>query len=83
MAKTLELKKGDMIYLFTDGFPDQIGGAKRKKFYYPPFKELLIANSTNDMKTQRAQLDAAHTQWLCEKYDQTDDILVMGIRYEQ
>jgi serine phosphatase RsbU (regulator of sigma subunit)/Tfp pilus assembly protein PilF len=81
--KTIELKKGDMIYLFTDGFPDQIGGPHRKKFYYPPFKELLIANSTNDMKTQRAQLDAAHTQWLCEKYDQTDDILVMGIRYEQ
>jgi serine phosphatase RsbU (regulator of sigma subunit)/Tfp pilus assembly protein PilF len=81
--KTIELKKGDMIYLFTDGFPDQIGGSKRKKFYYQPFKELLIANSTNDMKTQQEQLDKAHVQWLCEKYDQTDDILVMGIRYGQ
>jgi serine phosphatase RsbU (regulator of sigma subunit) len=83
LNKTMELKKGDMIYLFTDGFPDQIGGTKRKKFYYQPFKELLIANSTNDMKTQREQLDTAHEQWLCEKYDQTDDILVMGIRYGQ
>jgi serine phosphatase RsbU (regulator of sigma subunit)/Tfp pilus assembly protein PilF len=81
--KTIELKKGDMIYLFTDGFPDQIGGPKRKKFYYQPFKELLIANSGNDMKTQREQLDTAHMQWRDEKYDQTDDILVMGIRYGQ
>jgi serine phosphatase RsbU (regulator of sigma subunit) len=83
MNKTIELKKGDMIYLFTDGFPDQIGGPNRKKFYYPPFKELLIATSTNDMNTQRKQLDAAHMQWTCGKYDQTDDILVMGIRYGQ
>jgi serine phosphatase RsbU (regulator of sigma subunit) len=81
--RTIELNKGDMIYLFTDGFPDQIGGPNRKKFYYPPFKELLIANSTNDMETQREQLDTAHMQWLCEKYEQTDDILVMGIRYGQ
>jgi serine phosphatase RsbU (regulator of sigma subunit) len=83
IKKAMELKKGDMIYLFTDGFPDQIGGPNRKKFYYPPFKELLVATSTNDMKTQREQLDVAHEQWLCEKYDQTDDILVMGIKYGQ
>jgi serine phosphatase RsbU (regulator of sigma subunit) len=83
MNKRMELKKGDMIYLFTDGFPDQIGGPKRKKFYYQPFKELLIATSANDMETQREHLDRAHMQWLCEKYDQTDDILVIGIRYGQ
>jgi serine phosphatase RsbU (regulator of sigma subunit)/Tfp pilus assembly protein PilF len=83
IKKAIKLKKGDMIYLFTDGFPDQIGGPNRKKFYYPPFKELLVATSMNNMKTQREQLDAAHEQWLCKKYDQTDDILVMGIRYGQ
>lgn len=33
-----QLEKGDLIYAFTDGFPDQIGGANRKKFYYPPSK---------------------------------------------
>lgn len=81
--KSIELKKGDMIYLFTDGFPDQIGGPNRKKFYYQPFKDLLASISRNDMKIQEEQLDIAHKQWLCEKHEQTDDILVMGIRYGQ
>jgi serine phosphatase RsbU (regulator of sigma subunit)/Tfp pilus assembly protein PilF len=76
-----ELKKGDMIYLFTDGFPDQIGGPHRKKFYYPPFKNLLLANSSLDMLQQKAKLEEAHFSWLAGKYEQTDDILVMGIRY--
>jgi serine phosphatase RsbU (regulator of sigma subunit) len=79
--KRITLEKGDMIYLFTDGFPDQIGGPKHKKFYYAPFKELLAAISMLDVKMQREQLNEVHTQWLCEKQDQTDDILVMGIRY--
>jgi serine phosphatase RsbU (regulator of sigma subunit) len=83
MNKHVELKKGDMIYMFTDGFPDQIGGPNRKKFYYPPFKELLTDLSVLDMKTQKEQLDTIHAKWLCEKYEQTDDILVMGIRYGQ
>ena len=80
--KSMQLKQGDMIYLFTDGFPDQIGGPNRKKFFYQPFKELLISISTLDMEIQREQLNEAHTKWLCEKFEQTDDILVMGIRYK-
>ncbi|HSH66458.1 MAG TPA: tetratricopeptide repeat protein, partial [Bacteroidia bacterium] len=79
--REIEIKKGDMIYLFTDGFPDQIGGPKRKKFYYQPFKELLISISREQMNIQKQQLDEIHEQWLFGKYDQTDDILIMGIRY--
>jgi serine phosphatase RsbU (regulator of sigma subunit) len=74
-----ELQKGDTVYLFTDGFPDQIGGAKRKKFYYPPFKELLLAISSLPMEEQKSKLQEAHLQWM-GKMDQTDDILIMGIR---
>jgi serine phosphatase RsbU (regulator of sigma subunit) len=77
----LELQKGDMIYLFTDGFPDQIGGPSRKKFYYPPFKDLLVSISQLSPETQRNKLNDSHVEWLGEKYDQTDDILIMGIRY--
>jgi serine phosphatase RsbU (regulator of sigma subunit) len=80
-SHTFELTKGDMIYLFTDGFPDQIGGPHRKKFYYPPFKDLLLANSLLDMQQQQAKLEEAHFNWLSGKYEQTDDILIMGIRY--
>jgi serine phosphatase RsbU (regulator of sigma subunit) len=77
----IELKKGDMIYLFTDGFPDQIGGPNRKKFYYQPFKDLLISISSLEPAEQKVKLDEAHALWMGEKKDQTDDILVMGIRY--
>lgn len=77
----MQLMKGDMIYLFTDGFPDQIGGPKRKKFFYQPFKELLTSISRSDTDTQRNKLDEAHVQWLDGKYEQTDDILIMGIRF--
>jgi serine phosphatase RsbU (regulator of sigma subunit) len=79
--QTFELKKDDMIYLFTDGFPDQIGGPHRKKFYYSPFKKLLVANSMLDMEQQRTELDVVHSNWLSGKYEQTDDILILGIRY--
>lgn len=75
-----DLKKGDMIYLFTAGFPDQLGGPQRKKFFYAPFKELLIELSVLDMETQRTKLNEAHVQWQ-GSMDQTDDILILGMRY--
>ena len=78
---SFDLQFGDMIYLFTDGFPDQIGGPKRKKFFYAPFKELLTSISCMDLQTQGEKLDLAHTGWQQNQYEQTDDILVIGIRY--
>jgi serine phosphatase RsbU (regulator of sigma subunit) len=77
---TFELKKGDLIYLFTDGFPDQIGGPKRKKYYYQPFRELLISISHLSMEEQELKLQEMHQQWMGTQ-DQTDDLLIMGIRY--
>lgn len=76
----LMLEKGDMLYLFTDGFPDQIGGPDRKKFYYPPFKNLLCSISNLSPEEQKQKLDETHTQWMGGKMDQTDDILILGIR---
>lgn len=79
--QTFDLIKGDMIYLFTDGYPDQIGGPNRKKFYYRPFKELLVSIHNLPTDDQCNKLNDVHTQWLGKKMDQTDDILVMGILY--
>jgi serine phosphatase RsbU (regulator of sigma subunit) len=76
-----DLQKGDMIYLFTDGFPDQIGGPNRKKFFYPPFKELLKTISSLEPELQQEKLNEAHSQWQGNKMEQTDDVLIMGIRY--
>jgi serine phosphatase RsbU (regulator of sigma subunit) len=77
---SMELQQDDMIYLFTDGFPDQIGGPHRKKFYYPPFKKLFSSICHLSPPDQRNKLDETHAQWMGNKMDQTDDILIMGIR---
>lgn len=76
-----QLQKGDMIYLFTDGYPDQIGGPHRKKFYYPPFRDLLASISALDMEAQQKKLEETLADWLADNYEQTDDMLVMGIKY--
>jgi serine phosphatase RsbU (regulator of sigma subunit) len=76
-----DLQKGDMIYLFTDGFPDQMGGPNRKKFFYPPFKELLKTISSLEPELQQEKLNEVHSQWQGNKMEQTDDVLIMGIRY--
>jgi serine phosphatase RsbU (regulator of sigma subunit)/Tfp pilus assembly protein PilF len=76
---TMEFKKNDLIYLFSDGFPDQIGGQGRKKFYYQPFKDLLLSIHKLEMNEQKESLDKAITAWK-GRHEQTDDVLVMGIR---
>ncbi|HET6226943.1 MAG TPA: tetratricopeptide repeat protein [Bacteroidia bacterium] len=76
-----DLKKGDCIYLFTDGYVDQIGGSNHKKFYYAPFRELLLSINQLPGEVQQQKLNETHMEWMGAKKDQTDDILVMGIRY--
>lgn len=76
---SLKLQKNDIVYIFSDGYADQIGGPERKKFYYKPFKELLISMNGLSMDEQKNKLDEANTLWK-GKRDQTDDILVIGIR---
>ncbi|HSH66451.1 MAG TPA: tetratricopeptide repeat protein, partial [Bacteroidia bacterium] len=75
----ISVQEGDVFYLFSDGFPDQIGGPNRKKFYYPPFKELLVSIHTLTFTEQKEILNKTITGWKGER-DQTDDILVVGIR---
>ncbi len=74
-----ELQKDDMLYMFSDGFPDQKGGPDKKKFYYKPFKELLTHVSALPVEEQQLQLDAAITKWI-NGAEQIDDILVMEIQ---
>jgi serine phosphatase RsbU (regulator of sigma subunit)/uncharacterized protein HemY len=76
----LQLHQEDMIYLFSDGFPDQKGGAGQKKFYYQPFKDLLLSVSSLPSNEQQAYLDTMIKKWIGDG-EQTDDILIAGIRY--
>ncbi len=76
---SVKLEKGDMLYLFSDGYADQIGGPKRKKFYYGPFKEMLSNISGQSMNDQKNKLDKTIVDWLGNR-EQVDDIIVMGVK---
>lgn len=78
--ETIKIKKGDRIYLFTDGFPDQFGGPNGKKFKYQPFKDLLLEVNERPMEEQRRILNMVFDEWK-GNLDQIDDVLVMGLRF--
>ncbi|PID92130.1 MAG: hypothetical protein CSA96_04830 [Bacteroidetes bacterium] len=77
---SLELIPGDMVYLFSDGYPDQFGGPLNKKFKYGPFKELLIRISSLPVADQKEELRKVMTGWKAD-YPQVDDILIFGIKF--
>ncbi|MBU0764701.1 MAG: serine/threonine protein kinase, partial [Bacteroidetes bacterium] len=78
---------GDCFYIFTDGFADQFGGPKGKKYKYKPFKRLLVGNVARPMAEQLDLLNDAIEEWKGytnplhgEPYEQVDDICVIGVR---
>jgi ligand-binding sensor domain-containing protein/serine phosphatase RsbU (regulator of sigma subunit) len=76
----LDLQKGDIIYLYSDGYMDQFGGQNDKKFSIRQFYNTLVEIHQFPMHEQEAILEHRHTEWKNEKV-QTDDITVMGIRF--
>ncbi len=74
-----ELQSGDIIVLFSDGFADQFGGPKNKKFKYSTFKKLLIEISPLPMDEQHHRLKESFDNWM-GKNEQVDDVCVIGIR---
>ncbi len=75
----VKVKKGDMIYIFSDGFKDQFGGPKEKKFMTSRFKKLLIEASELNCDDQKNYLDMEFKSWKGEN-EQIDDVCVMGVR---
>ncbi len=75
----IELVKGESIYIFTDGFADQMGGTSGKKFRYKSFRELLLSMHARPMKEQEMITQTTISEWK-GLLDQTDDILVIGIK---
>jgi serine phosphatase RsbU (regulator of sigma subunit) len=76
---TIKLKKGDSIYLFSDGYVDQLGGPLRKTFRAINFRKLLLEVQDQPMEKQKAILVENMALWQGE-VEQIDDVLVMGIR---
>ncbi|MEO6303688.1 MAG: two-component regulator propeller domain-containing protein, partial [Bacteroidia bacterium] len=77
--KSFEINRGDMIYMFTDGYKDQMGGSENKRFFAKPFRILLQSISSLEMAEQKSKLDETIIDWKGNK-SQTDDILIIGIR---
>jgi serine phosphatase RsbU (regulator of sigma subunit) len=75
----ISLKKGDVLYVFSDGYADQFGGPKNKKFMTKRFRELLLEIHEQPMKEQKELLSKGVHDWMGEN-PQVDDILVIGIR---
>ncbi|HWY34483.1 MAG TPA: SpoIIE family protein phosphatase, partial [Nitrosopumilaceae archaeon] len=75
----VQLKKGDCIYVASDGYADQFGGSSGKKFKYKQMKDLLLSISTKTMDEQKIVLENTITEWR-GNLEQVDDILVIGFR---
>jgi serine phosphatase RsbU (regulator of sigma subunit) len=77
--QTRKMKKGDSIFMFTDGYPDQLGGENYKKYSSSKLNQLLSENYKKDMGTIRQQIKLENNQWKGIN-EQTDDILFIGLR---
>ncbi|MBK7310736.1 MAG: SpoIIE family protein phosphatase [Sphingobacteriaceae bacterium] len=75
---SIDVQKGDRLYLYTDGFADQFGGPKKKKFKYKQLNEILLFNCMKPMSEQREILKQTFNDWKGE-LEQVDDVCVIGI----
>lgn len=81
--QTIELQNKDYIYLFTDGYSDQFGGPEGKKFKYRRFRHLLLNIHKLPSQDQKNIIHQKLEEWIGTKYEQVDDILIMGFAYIQ
>ena len=75
------IEDGDTIYMFTDGYADQLGSQARKKFLRRNLIQEFSSISQLSLSEQKKHLENLHQSWKGDKIEQTDDILVMGIRF--
>ena len=75
----VSLEKGDLIYILTDGYPDQFGGAKGKKFKYKQLEELLVSNVSLSLDLQKEKLNISFEEWK-GNLEQVDDVCIIGLK---
>jgi PAS domain S-box-containing protein len=85
-AHRIEIKSGDLFYLFSDGIADQFGGPKGKKFKYTRLQQILLDNAGAELSSQCEALTNAMNNWMQHELPgggfaaQTDDMLLLGFR---
>ncbi len=85
---TIKLEPNDTVYVFSDGFPDQFGGQKGKKYMYKPFKRFLLNVQKEKLAKQKDLLNSELTSWMNPSltgayHEQVDDVLIFGVRFEK
>lgn len=78
--RRIEIGENDILYMFTDGYPDQFGGPEGKKFKYRRFRHLLMSIHQMPMEEQKRVLEENMNTWMGDKEDQIDDQTIIGIR---
>lgn len=78
-SSSIDIKPGDCVYLFTDGYADQFGGPGNKKFRYKQFQDLILEIHKQPMPQQKEILQKTFTDWK-GSYSQVDDVLVIGFK---
>ena len=79
VSTNIKLLEGDVLYLFTDGYADQFGGLRGKKYKYKPFKNLLLNNAHLPMKEQQDLIVKEFDHWK-GSHDQIDDVCIIGLK---
>jgi PAS domain S-box-containing protein len=77
--ESIQLQSGDTVYTFTDGYKDQFGGPKGKKFMQKRLLDIIISNGDKSLKDQKQLLELSLTEWM-KGHNQVDDISVMAFK---
>lgn len=78
-SHSIDLIEGDVFYIFSDGYPDQFGGEKNKKYMTPRFRRYLHSISSYPMSEQEQMLEDEFNRWKGDE-EQVDDVLVIGFK---
>jgi serine phosphatase RsbU (regulator of sigma subunit) len=76
---TISLQKGDSIYILTDGYADQFGGERGKKFKASQMKELILSTASASLQEQKKLLEQKFEKWKGD-LEQVDDVCIIGVR---
>ena len=77
--ESIKLSKGDMVYLFSDGYMDQFGGENKEKFNISRFREMLLSIYKLPTDEQESKVETSLNNWMGSNH-QVDDICVIGVR---
>lgn len=77
---TIPMLTNDKVYLFSDGFVDQFGGPKGRKFMYNQFRQMILGVHGEEMEQQKKEFELRLDTWM-EGYSQVDDILFVGVSF--